>query len=173
MRVHVCTCGCARLCVCVQCRLSWNLCLWFYSCSESPDFWPLRRLWVGSGQHHYSPGLLLPFLPQPPPSSQRVGWGSEEGADPGGGGRDEQRTKEALPPHPSPLHPLPRYQKASSSTSSTGKGPGSPVPGRGHTRARGRPCQGKGAHRALSSGSRAGRISSQAQNELAHGQTSK
>ena len=137
--------------------------------------------------------LSLP--PWQPLSSQRVGWGGEEGADPGGGGRGEQRTEEALPPPPSPLQPLPRYQKASSPTSSTGqgprvacarqrahKGPGSPVPGRGHTRARGRPCQAEGtqgprvararqrAHRALSSGSRARRISSQAQNELAHGQ---
>lgn len=85
-------------------------------------------------------------------------------------------------PLPAHYNPCPDTRRPAAPHPQLGKVPGLPVRGRGHTRARGRPCQAEGtqgpgvtrarqrAHRALSSGSRARRISSQAQNELAHGQ---
>lgn len=115
---------------------------------------------MGSGRHHYSPGLFLPFLPQPPPwqplSSQRVGWGGEEGADPGGGGRGERRTEEALPPPsqpPTPPPPLPEGQQPHILNRARAWGcpcQAEDTQGPGVTHARQR------AHRALYSGSRPG-----------------
>lgn len=155
------------LCVCVQCPLSWSLRLWFYSCSESPDSWPLRQ--VVGGQ--WVAPLLTRAVPALPASAsplgnhcQARGWG---GAVRRGLTQEEEAEviegqKRPCLPLPSPPHPLPHYQKASSPTSSTGqgpgvararqrahKGPGSPVPGRGHTRARGHPCQAEGTQSPL------------------------
>lgn len=99
---------------------------------------------MGSGRHHYSPGLFLPFLPQPPPwqplSSQRVGWCGEEGADPGGG--DEGQKRPCLPfPSPPTPSPLPEGQQPHILSR---QGPGVARAGKRHTRARESPVPGRG-----------------------------
>lgn len=140
---------------------------------------------MGSGRHCYSPGLLLPFPPQPPLGSRcqdRVGWGSEEGADPGGGGGGERRTEEALPPRsqpPTPPPPLPEGPQAHTLNWARARGQpcqseGAQGPGVGRARQRahmgpGSAVPGRGRTEPSPQEADLGGIFSQAQNELARG----